>query len=1163
MKIYISYRRLDTRSQASRLAARLDAHFGAGSVYMDLYQIGADTFPLATLQASIKQIDVVLVLIGGEWWEAWGPRRLNNPDDILRTEIEVALSMQIPLVPVLVNGASMPPVDQLPDSLKTLGYRQAVELRDGPQYETDNEQLIRGLESLVKASPQPQSGKGAANVDRDESTGGTATSTPLDHPATVPLNLDRYVLSHGSAGILNSARSDGVLSTSAVLLEMSDQGRPGQDPQWVGDFLRQEVAAHPRSYEHLIREYRRSGATGDKAPSHMTQGLAWSLERAAAIALQTTGDRKMYGRHLLAALIIEPPQPHTLGSQHQLTAIGIDVPLLRQRLYEWVRGYGDNDSVWRTVLIGASPAPRIRTGFAADAPSGPDFLDIEQDVLALATLVAARDTDPPLSIGLFGDWGSGKTFFMGQLQRAVAELSKEVRDSGKMQRELPFYKRIIQIEFNAWHYVEGNLWASMVDHILDNLRVSDEQPESVTETLQKHWITRLGFAEKAQAEANLRTEQATAKVEAAETAVTGAKAAHDAKQAELQELSRKNAERDFKLSGAVPVIKQALEPLGLKDIGDAVADLQSSLRQARSVVEHGSVVFTPLMQATDRRKRWWSLMVILVAAPALTVAVTWLLSWLGKEGIAQISGLATSAAGLLVAGASWIRRQAEWMSQGVKAVEDAQRAYDEALAKELAGTAEKIAKAEQELALARQDYTLAQQRAEQARRDKEAAAADLAAATTSRLLGRFIEDRAASSDYRKHLGVLAIIRQDFQQMSKLIEEDNWRLAPDTPDDQRLFRGLKKIASLEEEVQDADKRINRIVLYIDDLDRCPPAKVVDVLQAVHLLLAFPLFVVVVAVDARWVSRSLETRYRELLHVDEAEAAIDFAKMFGVARSEDYLEKIFQIPLWLRAMDAHSARRMAQGLLRGSAAPPQPKTPGPEHGAVIGFAPLASKQSGEAGTAAGLPTSPPAGGDVGTSETSATAAASPSFSPPARLVPNLESLEVSDSERLAIDELAQLLGRSPRALKRFVNLYRLIKAGLTPAEHNAFVRRDENGFGDFQAVLFLLAVDTGLPRVSRAVFDVLRALRLKQETASIEDFVKMLDNQDLVGMSDWDTLRGWLVGRQEILQKDQDAVRRLVTWASRVSRYSFQAAHIEGSRNVASTRTGIEKATRQPS
>jgi hypothetical protein len=89
------------------------------------------------------------------------------------------------------------------------------------------------------------------------------------------------------------------------------------------------------------------------------------------------------------------------------------------------------------------------------------------------------------------------------------------------------------------------------------------------------------------------------------------------------------------------------------------------------------------------------------------------------------------------------------------------------------------------------------------------------------------------------------------------------------------------------------------------------------------------------------------------------------------------------------------------------------------------------------------------------------------PATPIVPNLQSLEIRDFEINAIDGLAPLLGRSPRALKRFVNLYRLIKAGLTPAELNSFVRASQDALAEFEAVLFLLAIDTGLPRVSRLV------------------------------------------------------------------------------------------------
>ena len=91
-----------------------------------------------------------------------------------------------------------------------------------------------------------------------------------------------------------------------------------------------------------------------------------------------------------------------------------------------------------------------------------------------------------------------------------------------------------------------------------------------------------------------------------------------------------------------------------------------------------------------------------------------------------------------------------------------------------------------------------------------------------------------------------------------------------------------------------------MLYIDDLDRCPPRRVVEVLEAVHLMLALELFVVVVAVDARWLIRSLEYHYRELFStgdglVPTAPASSPEADAEGGPASPvDYLDKIFQIP-----------------------------------------------------------------------------------------------------------------------------------------------------------------------------------------------------------------------------------------------------------------------------
>jgi hypothetical protein len=81
------------------------------------------------------------------------------------------------------------------------------------------------------------------------------------------------------------------------------------------------------------------------------------------------------------------------------------------------------------------------------------------------------------------------------------------------------------------------------------------------------------------------------------------------------------------------------------------------------------------------------------------------------------------------------------------------------------------------------------------------------------------------------------------------------------------------------------RIDRIILYIDDLDRCPPRRVVEMLEAIHLLLAIDLFVVVVAVDPRWLLRSIAAHYRDLLHGGMRGDAVPATRSGQTAPGED--------------------------------------------------------------------------------------------------------------------------------------------------------------------------------------------------------------------------------------------------------------------------------------
>jgi hypothetical protein len=129
-------------------------------------------------------------------------------------------------------------------------------------------------------------------------------------------------------------------------------------------------------------------------------------------------------------------------------------------------------------LIGSTQPWWLRlqpVDYANDDPldEAEDRLDIESDVRTLCTLLAAKQVVPPLSVGLFGDWGSGKSFFMQRMQRTIAELSERSRHAANEGRESYLCENIKQITFNAWHYVDANLWASLITQVFDGL-VDDE-----------------------------------------------------------------------------------------------------------------------------------------------------------------------------------------------------------------------------------------------------------------------------------------------------------------------------------------------------------------------------------------------------------------------------------------------------------------------------------------------------------------------------------------------------------------------------------------------------------------------------------------------------------------------------------------------------------------
>ena len=149
--VFISYRREDSSGYAGRLFDIISAHFGRSNTFMDLDTIeGGDDFS-KVIGDKIGASDVLLAVIGPHWVtasEAGGTRRLDNPRDFVRLEVGKALQRGIRVIPVLVGGASLPRPEDLPEDLRPLCDRQAMEIRDA-HFHPDSEQLIAVLHQTL------------------------------------------------------------------------------------------------------------------------------------------------------------------------------------------------------------------------------------------------------------------------------------------------------------------------------------------------------------------------------------------------------------------------------------------------------------------------------------------------------------------------------------------------------------------------------------------------------------------------------------------------------------------------------------------------------------------------------------------------------------------------------------------------------------------------------------------------------------------------------------------------------------------------------------------------------------------------------------------------------------------------------------------------------
>ena len=148
-RIFVSYRRADSAAHAGRIYDRLAERFGRDRLFMDVASLDAGVDFAQRIVESVAASQVLIAVIGREWEDrrADGTRRIDDPSDFVRLEIEAALARGIPVVPVTVEGRPMPGPGELPPSLQPLVRHNALDLSDS-RWDYDVGRLIHGLGRL-------------------------------------------------------------------------------------------------------------------------------------------------------------------------------------------------------------------------------------------------------------------------------------------------------------------------------------------------------------------------------------------------------------------------------------------------------------------------------------------------------------------------------------------------------------------------------------------------------------------------------------------------------------------------------------------------------------------------------------------------------------------------------------------------------------------------------------------------------------------------------------------------------------------------------------------------------------------------------------------------------------------------------------------------------
>lgn len=643
-----------------------------------------------------------------------------------------------------------------------------------------------------------------------------------------------------------------------------------------------------------------------------------------------------------------------------------------------------------------------------------DQLQFTNDIESFATVISLREIKPPLAIGLFGNWGSGKSFFMDKLEHQIQENCAS--------KDLKFAEYIVQVKFNSWHYSDSNLWASLITQIFESLNdyaSKKENGKNAIEAIYKKLeITGLQIGE-----TQRKIEETEIEVEKLEE-----------QKNTIEEIVEQKKEtlklwRTGDLISIVfkdPYIRADFENIKEQFKSEALIDDLNELdaRMSEVTTAGDRIIKSFQLFRKNRKGNWWIVWLVFLVALAGIYLITGPYDFILNYAVNQFTRIIATVV-FVTAGITKLYPYFRKVSLFYRRL----RSLKETIEKEKQGVRikeqDEITKLAMEIEKLESKKEMLEKEKVSKVKDKEMLENQLTDIGSGKLLANFLAGRSTDDNYIKQLGIISWIRKDFSRLNELfvLQEKVKKDQAVTPVD-----GIK---------------IDRIVLYIDDLDRCNEDTVVKVLEAIHLLLAFPLFVVVVGVDPRWLDNALNEKYKTLFGKKTGETSgtgneIPVIHYDRPASSYDYLEKIFQIPFSLKPINKEGREDLLSYLVKNEMKTPESYAEKSQSsGALVTTEEQVDSNSlSDADT--NIPVSP--ANPVGAKEEE---------------VDKISRLVFLPQELQFMQDISALFGHTPRTINRYVNIYRIIKA------HKSFNPEGIFTENEFRAVMLGLAIIVGYP------------------------------------------------------------------------------------------------------